>query len=139
MPHQSELELERIVRRLLPILWPAGFEFELSELGVNSGGSFAAGFFSRPPIRIGLIVRGARLGMPNYVLGSGVSMKSHCDLVRVLRCENEPLLKWDEDNWRLVGEDGQDVVEALAWDLSNIILPAIDAGEGPFREADLVR
>ena len=132
---QEQRKLEEVARRLQPVLAPAGFRFESDGRGFSSGGPFAAGYFirRRPPFRIGLVVRGDSLGMPSYEWGPTV--RGHQDVMRVLGQEDDALLQWNKwerkatTKWTLLRKNRVDVVEALASDLGNIILPALESGK----------
>jgi hypothetical protein len=131
--NDSQSTLERTAADLAPVLEPHGFEFGLGDTGVSSGGEFATGFFSRPPIRIGLVVRGKTLGLPNYEYGEVIS--GHDDLVRALGRGDEARLRWDSQQRRLVASDGADVVSALVSDLEKIIMPSLERSPDDFRIA----
>lgn len=131
---KSQLRLEEIVERLQPLLAPAGFRFESRSSGSSSGGPFAAGFFTRgASFRMGLVVHGEALGMPNYEWGPTV--RGHFDVIRSLGREEEALLQWNQremkatTEWTFFRKNRIDVVEALESDLRNIILPALERGD----------
>jgi hypothetical protein len=131
-PHE---ELAAVVARLDPILNPLGFTFCIEHSAVNSGGPFENGFYLRQPISIGLIVRGDKLGCPNYVWNEFHT--GHDDLIERLGRVSESVLRFDRafDKWELITTDGSDVVDAFITDLEIIILPTISNAPDLFRQA----
>ena len=121
------------IEKLRAVLEMVGFRYEPGDVGVSCGGAFAAGFFRRGDLEIGLIVRSRNeLGTPNYTQGHGYA--SHEDLFRELGHDGEARLV-PGDFPSHVARDGSDPFDALEGDLRNTILPALSASEVDFREA----
>lgn len=117
--------LRAIVARLDPVLTPHGFSFHSEYNGVSSGGAFTNGFYVRLPIKIGLIVRGEKLGCPNYDWNE--YQTGHNELIERLGSVKDSVLRFDSsfDKWELVTIDGRDVIDAFVADIETIILPAM--------------
>lgn len=131
----SHEQLQVVLARLDPILGQHGFQFHPEYNAVSSGGPFSNGFYGRPPIRIGLIVRGDELGCPNYDYEKYKS--GHSELIQQLGRAEDARLRFDDDlaKWKLVTVDGRDILDALVADLENIILPTIINDVSVYRQA----
>ena len=131
-PHEV---LETIVRRLDPLLNPHGFTFHVEHNSVSSGGPFENGFYSCPPVQIGLIVRDGKLGCPNYAWND--CHTGHNELIERLGRVKDSVLRFDDafDKRRLFTTDGRDVIDAFVADLETIILPAITSDPNLFQRA----
>jgi hypothetical protein len=129
----SRAVLDGVVGRLRSLLEPLGFDFAHGDQGVGSGGRFATGSFSRAPFRIELIVRGGRLGLPNYRWDRALA--GHDDLVRALGRHDEAHLLWDESAFQVVTRDGEAAVDGLIADLAGIIVPVLQTSPDALREA----
>jgi hypothetical protein len=134
---QANEQLLVVLARLDPILKPHGFLFHPEYNDVSSGGSFSNGYYKRPPIQIGLIVRGNKLGGPHYVYGEYHT--GHNDLIEELGCNDESVLRFDDDldKWELVTVDGRDTLDALVADMEKIILPTIVNDISVYQHADI--
>ncbi|MFO0812630.1 MAG: hypothetical protein U0796_05395 [Gemmatales bacterium] len=119
-PHDRLLA---IVARLDPILNPHGFVFEAEHNAVSSGGPFSNGFYIRPPVKIGLIVRYDELGLPNYDYGKFLC--GHDDLIKRLGRASESAVRFNEKQWAVETTDGRDIVDAVVDDIEKIILPTL--------------
>jgi hypothetical protein len=104
-----------------------GLRFYTEANSVSSGGAFENGFYQRPPIKVGLIVRGNKLGCPNYFWDEYIA--GHNDLIQQLGHVEDSVLRFDDnpDKGELVTTDGRAVLDALVADLESIILPAISS------------
>jgi hypothetical protein len=129
-------ELQRVADQLARILGPRGFEFGLDDAGVSSGGQFATGFFVRASIRMGLIVRRFGLGCPNYVYKN--TFAGHVELISVLDKNKTSHAHFDKTRMVLESRAGGNVIDALIADLTETVLPALDASEEEFGKAILV-
>jgi hypothetical protein len=131
----SRAVLDGIAGRLRPLLEPLGFAFAHGDQAVSSGGPFATGSFSRAPFHIELIVRGDRLGLPNYRWDPALWTAGHDDLVRALGRHDDARLLWDQSAWQVTGRNGEAAVDALTADLAGIILPVLQTRPDALREA----
>ncbi|MFN8177509.1 MAG: hypothetical protein U0167_06265 [bacterium] len=100
---------------------------------MSSGGAFAAGWFRRGDLEIGLIVRDrCQLGCPNYSEGRGHA--GHHDLFWALGRDGEARLV-PGAFLSCASRDGGDPFLALETDLIDVILPALESSEPDFRNA----
>jgi hypothetical protein len=132
---RSRTNLQAVLTRLDSILIPHGFSFQANASGVSSAGTFANGFYTRGPVRIGLIMRGENLGSPSYEYKR--AMAGHHELVDALGRGNEAFLRFDDrlDKWELATTDGRPVLDALVTDLENIIIPTIVGNLRAYKKA----
>jgi hypothetical protein len=124
-----------VVGRLRSLVEPLGFTFAYGDEAVSSGGPYATGSFSRTPFHLELIVRGDRLGLPNYRWDPARWTAGHDDLVRALGCHDEAHLLWDQSAFEVVARNGEAAVDALIADLAGIILPVLQTRPNEVREA----
>ena len=109
------------------------FAYVAGDVATSSGGPFAAGFFRRDDIEVGLIVRNRHeLGCPNYSVSKGYA--GHTELVSTLgRAGEEQLIHGG--GLKYVARHGGDPFIALQNDLESIVLAALDRSEEAFRES----
>ena len=105
-------------QKLDPVLNPLGFVFEISESGVSSAGSFAAGFYKNGDKKIGLIYRSiAGLGAVIYEYRQ--SNISHSNLMHYLGKRDVSKLKYDTNKFLSYSKGGGNVFDALVYDIQN--------------------
>jgi hypothetical protein len=131
----SRAVLDGVVGRLRSLLEPWGFALAQGDEAVSSGGPFATGSFSRAPFHIELIVRGDRLGLPNYRWDPALWTAGHDDLVRALGRHDDAHTLWDQSAFRVVTRNGEAAVDALIADLAGIIIPVLQTRPDALREA----
>jgi hypothetical protein len=118
------------VNAVRALLESRGFRYEASSSATSSGGPFAAGYFRRPDLEIGLIVRnGARLGCPNYSAGGGYA--GHGDLVAALGAAGREHLI-EGPHLDFVSRNGEPAFDSFRADLETFILPALDRSAEQF-------
>jgi hypothetical protein len=118
------------VNALRALLEPRSFCFQADTSATSSRGSFAAGYFRRPDLEIGLIVRnGSQLGCPNYSAGRGFA--GHGDLVAALGAAGREKLI-EGPHLEFVSRNGGPAFDAFHADLETFILPALDRSTEEF-------
>ena len=130
-PDECKQALLTGIKIIDPILNLLGFVFEISGVGVSSGGSFASGFYVKGNKRMGLIYRaGAGLGAVIYEYHQ--SSISHRALIQYLGKSNVNKLKYSDFKFASFSKEGRDPFEALAYDIQNSALEFLNSTDSEF-------
>jgi hypothetical protein len=116
-------DCERVLRataaQLQPVLDPLGFEFQVDQRGVAHQ-PFAAGFFVREGVKVGLIYR-ARDTFGAVVYENEVTNVSHDDLMSWLGFTARQRLRYIDSSMTSVAAEGDHVIDALRADLETLV------------------
>jgi hypothetical protein len=115
---QSKQRLLEGTQKLDPVLNPLGFVFDISEGGVSSAGSFAAGFYRNGNKKIGLIYRSAA-GLGAVVYEYHPWSVVHSDLMRYLGKQDVSKLKYNTNRFASYSKGGGNIFDALVYDIQN--------------------
>ena len=131
-PDECKQALLAGVEKVGPILNPIGFMFEISGVGVSSGGPFASGFYSKGEKGIGLIYRsGPGLGAVIYEYDQlGIL---HTDLMKHLGKSDVSMLKYSARKFASFSREKENVFEALAYDIQNFALEFLNSNDAEFK------
>jgi hypothetical protein len=128
---QCKQRLLEGTQKLDPVLNPLGFVFEISESGVSSAGSFAAGFYKNGDKKIGLIYRSiAGLGAVIYEYGR--MSVTHSDLMGYLGKQDASKLKYNTNRFSSYSKGGENIFDALVYDTQNFGLEFLTSSEDQF-------
>jgi len=145
---QCKQRLIEGTQKLDPVLNPLGFVFEISEGGVSSAGSFAAGFYKNGNKKTGVIYRSvAGLGAVVYEYHPWSVV--HSDLMRYLGKQDVSKLNYNTNRFASYPKGGGNVFDALVYDIQNFGAGFLTASDdrcrgcedlsGPDRKASLAK